>query len=123
MLRILREWLHDYQLKWDQNQQPPDDSGQIIGSQKNRHPEFKAKTENLKSQKSRLHDLLERGIYDGETYVERSKNLTKRMEECRKSLEETIVDLEKEEERQRARVNVIPRVKHVLEIYPKLENL
>ena len=65
---------------------------------------------------------MERGIYDGETYVERSKNLTKRMEECRKSLEETIVDLEKEEERQRARVNVIPRVKHVLEIYPKLEN-
>ncbi|MFD1396736.1 recombinase family protein [Kroppenstedtia eburnea] len=122
LLRTLREWLHDYQLKWDQSQQPPDDSGQLIEVKKIAIQNLKQELENLKSQKGRLHDLLERGIYDEETYIERSENLAKRMEECRKSLEETIVDLEKEEERQQARVNIIPRVKHVLEIYPELES-
>lgn len=122
LIQILREWLHDYELKWDPSQQPPDESGQLIEMKRAAIQNLNQELENLKTQKGRLHDLLERGIYDEETYLSRSKSLAERMEHCRQSIEETTADLEKEEERQRAKVDIIPKVKHVLEIYPQLEN-
>ncbi|QKG85025.1 recombinase family protein [Kroppenstedtia pulmonis] len=122
MLRILWEWLCNYQLEWDQSQQPPRDSEERIKVKKSVIHHLKQELENLKRQKSRLHDLLERGIYNEETYLERSANLAKRIEEQRKVLVETAVDLKKEEERQMDQVHLVPQMKHILDIYPELND-
>lgn len=122
LIRALRDWLHQYRLQWDPDKRPTDDSDQIIEIKKVAIQNLRQELENLKHQKGRLHDLLERGIYDEETYLERSKHLANRMDDCRRKLEETMKGLEVEEERQRAKVNVIPKVKHVLDIYDQIDD-
>ena len=119
LIRALRDWLHQYRLQWDPDKRPTDDSDQIIEIKKVAIQNLQQELENLKHQKGRLHDLLERGIYDEETYLERSKHLANRMDDCRRKLEETIKELEMEQERKKAMTNIIPQVQHVLDIYDK----
>lgn len=76
----------------------------------------------LKSQKDKLHDLVERGIYDEQTFIERNKRLTERIKDNQKKLDQLIEDYEAEKERQKARVKVIPQVKNIIDIYKQLDD-
>ncbi|PTX53959.1 DNA invertase Pin-like site-specific DNA recombinase [Melghirimyces profundicolus] len=122
LIQVLRKWLNDYELQWDLEKRPNDNSEHIIELKKVAIQNLRQEIENLKTQKGRLHDLLERGIYDEETYLDRSKHVAEKMESCRQALEENIEELAMEEERKQAKVNIIPRVKHVLAIYPELDD-
>jgi hypothetical protein len=73
----------------------------------------------LEQQKERLHDFLERGIYDEQTYLERSRNLADRIENTIGAIQQAEKDLEQEKQREKAEVNVIPTVKKVLKLYQK----
>ena len=70
------------------------------------------------SQKSKLYDLLERGIYDDETFFERSNTLAKKISEinCKinelESLNSNYKSLLDRKE------NIIPNIEKVIEVYP-----
>ncbi|SFJ82404.1 recombinase family protein [Thermoflavimicrobium dichotomicum] len=121
LLESLRDWLDQYKMQFDIADTPPQNNFKIELLEvtiKNHQQELK----NLESQKLRLHDLLERGIYDEETFLERSKHIANRMTELREKIEQALQDLEKERLKEQAQVNIIPRVEHVLDLYPKLDD-
>jgi len=73
----------------------------------------------LEGQKLRLHDLLERGIYDDATYLDRSQNLSKRIEEVRSGIAKAEEELKAEMSRSKAQKDIIPKIKNVVKLYRK----
>ena len=121
VISVLNQWLEQYELEWIESDQPNNESSTIelkVTTLNNLNQELK----NLESQKGRLHDLLERGIYDEGTYLERSQHVANRINEVHTIIQRTTVDLSKEKERLKAKKDIIPRVKHVLEIYNQLDD-
>lgn len=81
----------------------------------------------LEKQKGNLHDLLERGIYTVETFLERSTNLVQRTEEVKINLHKASEDLNAERFRENAQNNIVPKLQKVLDAYhitkePALKN-
>lgn len=73
--------------------------------------------EELNGQKEKLHDLLERGIYDEETYLNRSQNLAQRIEEKHKEILHAKNELQKEHNKDKAQKDIIPNVQNVIKLY------
>ncbi|ETT45257.1 recombinase [Paenibacillus sp. FSL R7-269] len=71
----------------------------------------------LKKQNSNLHDLLEKGVYTIDTYLERSQNLAGRIAETESALVLVREQLETEKSRTFARKAHIPLVENVLKVY------
>ena len=76
--------------------------------------ELEREQRQLKNQKSRLYDLLERGVYDIDTFTERSQNITSRLNSLQKECESLA--------RQQAAAssnlkNVIRKYENVLKLY------
>lgn len=84
--------------------------------------EMEKELEELEKQKNNLHDLLERGIYDVNTYLERSQILAERIDNTKISIENTSKHIELEEKRINAQKDIIPKVEKVLDLYPKTQN-
>lgn len=115
----LNLWLNEYRAKWDKSITPnkPDN---VINIKKRALQNLERELAELEKQKSRLHDFLERGIYDEATYLDRSKVLYERIESAQKAMHETTNALSEEIQREQAQKDIIPRIKHILEIYPNL---
>lgn len=116
LIKVLREWLKEYKLKWDKYkpEQKEDNTLQIKQTAvKNLERELKE----LENQKGRLHDFLERGIYDEETYLERSQNLAERIENTHQAIEDTKAEIKAEKQREKAQKDIIPTVENVLRLY------
>jgi site-specific DNA recombinase len=121
LITILQKWLKQYRLQWKIADRP-ENTSHNIELKETTIQNLQQERRNLESQKDRLHDLLERGIYDEDTYQTRSQQLTKRMTEVREAVEKTITDLAMEKDRSRAQIDIIPRVEHVLELYSQLDD-
>ncbi len=78
-------------------------------------------TETL-SQKDRLHDLLERGIYNTETFLERSQVIAEKLHNIRETINDTQKSIDEEKQNKKAREEIIPEVENVLDLYYKTEN-
>ena len=83
ILSALRSWLDGYALEWDnpgRNAPDPAPLSQVLR-------QMDAEISALTTQRERLYDLLERGIYDGNTFTERMHSLTQRLaqaqEQCK----------------------------------------
>lgn len=101
LLAALRTWLDEYKVKIEPENKKKVDVLPSLMKQK-------AAAE---QQKNRLHDLLERGVYDIDTFLARSKVLTDRIEKLEAAI--------KEAERQEEKTDIIPRVEKVLLNYEK----
>lgn len=76
----------------------------------------------LINQKENLHDLLERGIYDVDTYLDRSKSLTDKIEENKKAIQRTKNDIKLEDENTVSFTDLIPIIENVLENYNETDD-
>jgi hypothetical protein len=119
VLASLSDWLKEYKLQFDTNDLVKQNSKIEVYQMtiKNIQEEIKS----LQNQKSKLHDLLEREIYDEETFLQRSKSVADRLDKARNNLQKAIEDLNYEQEKMNAQVRIIPQVEHVLEVYDQLE--
>src|SRR5690606_25537345 len=99
LIAALREWLDEYRVKIE----PEKKEGTNI------LPSLIKQKAAAEQQKARLHDLLEQGVYDIDTFLARSKVLTDRIEK----LEAAIREAEQKEER----VEVVPRIEKILDGY------
>lgn len=116
VLDELERWLKSYKLEWDKHKSEHKEDSSLQVKQtalKNLKRELKE----LENQKGRLHDFLERGIYDEETYLERSQNLAERIENTHQAIRDTKAEIEDEKERSKAQKDIIPTVENVLKLY------
>ncbi|SFX54324.1 Site-specific DNA recombinase [Thermoactinomyces sp. DSM 45891] len=121
LIEVLHSWLDQYRLTWNKKDRP-ESSSYNIELKETTLRNLQQETRNLESQKDRLHDLLERGIYDEETYMNRSQHICNRISEVHQALEKTLIDLEEEQNRAKAQIDIIPKVEHALDIYPLLQD-
>jgi len=121
IIRELDKWLRDYKLQFKKHKPARKENSTLEIKQialKNLQRELKE----LENQKGRLHDFLERGIYDEETYLDRSQNLANRINNAHSAIEETKKDIAEEKKRFKAQKKIIPTVERVLDVYRKTED-
>ena len=71
----------------------------------------------LSNQKDHLHDLLEQGVYDTETFLKRSQNLQERLRQASENVNRLEKDLEREKEREAHIFQFLPSCENLLEHY------
>lgn len=117
LLEALESWLQQYAIKWSTTEQTIQDDTQISAFE-SLTKSLQQEQINLNSQKERLHDLLERGIYSEETFIERSNHIANRINQIQDGIKKNLVSLE--EEKTKAQLDIIPKVKYMLDLYPSL---
>jgi site-specific DNA recombinase len=77
----------------------------------------------LESQKSKLHDFLERGIYDVDTFIERQQNLTERINRLQEEIRVILKEIQKEEIRDNSINEYLPQLRNVIEGYKSTDSI
>lgn len=116
LMKALQSWLKEYKLKWDKHK-PEQKEDNVLQIKQNALKNLERELKELEKQKVRLHDFLERGIYDEETYLERSQNLAERIENTHQAIEDTKAEIKAEKQREKAQKDIIPTVENVLRLY------
>ena len=114
ILEALRSWLQDYKVRWASGASVKDQS--LVVKEKALKT-VEAEIKALETQRDNLHDFLERGIYDTDTFLERSKNVASRLQQAnidRDALEEDLKDAIRRYETQQS---IVPKVEELLELY------
>lgn len=117
----LEEWLKEYKIHWSKHKREFDNSSAVELKQIAYDSLLKEAAE-LEKQKNRLHDFLERGIYDEDIYLERSQSLAERMKETSAAIDRTTIELEQEKNRVDAQQNIIPTIQNVIKLYRKTKD-
>lgn len=125
LINELKTWLKEYRLTWTDNKK----------RRKNNQVELKQKAiqkidnelKNLEKQMERIHTLLEQGIYDTNTFLDRSKKINDQINETRSTRQTLLQELDYEIAREESQKVIIPTVERILELYkmtdePELKN-
>lgn len=122
ILTVLENWMQAFQLQLQAGPViPPSDSN--VPVLKKVLDSLQKELADLKGQKLKLHDLLEQGVYDAETFVERSRNITERMDRVSQSMIKAQETLEQEQKKNELPSGILPQVKRVLEVYAHTEDV
>lgn len=123
LLKALEDWLSAYMAEWEGSRPKRDrnEEAKIKALQKMVQNQNKRLNE-LTEQKNNLHDLVERKVYTIEMFLERSQLISKQIEEVKTAIAQSEKELEDENKRMTARVETIPKVKYVLEMYHQAES-
>lgn len=79
--------------------------------------------EELDTQMNSLHDLLEKGIYSIDKFIDRQKNISERLEKVESEIRNLETEIEKEQLKNKNLHEYIPAVKKVLEAYHHTDNI
>ncbi|AFK87738.1 integrase [Thermoanaerobacterium phage THSA-485A] len=118
LLQALEEWMQGYEL----DLQIEEDDSSFAEAQEKQKEALERELHELQKQKNNLHDLLERGIYDIDTFVERSTIVAQRIEETQKSIDVLVQKIE-EEKNKRDKEKILPEIRHVLDLYWKTDDI
>lgn len=126
ILQSLKEWLGEYKISWDITSPPVERISQVSIKKKALQKE-QHELDTLNKQISKIHDLLEQGIYTTDVFLERSRALSLRMDEVKEHIAILDKELKTEITREDSAVNIIPKVEKLLEVYhdlpsPKAKN-
>lgn len=115
ILLALKELLSEYKLTYKNT--TVDDSLLLLENINKSIEKIENDIRTSEKQKSKLYDLLEQGIYDNNTFLNRSKNLAERLQELNLKLVELfnkkdyILNLKNKKE------NLIPKIQNVIDTY------
>jgi DNA invertase Pin-like site-specific DNA recombinase len=121
LLDSLNEYLESYKNQWLETK-PTKKSEHTLEMWHNTLNGLKKENDMIQTQQTKLFDLLERGIYTEEIFIERSNNLAERIETNTNAIKKAQAELIDEEKRQQARNDIIPTVERVLDLYPKTDD-
>lgn len=116
LIESLKLWLSQYRSRWDSNPLPEENNTIVIIKEKALQ-HLKRELKDLNHQKNRLHDLLEKEIYDNTTYLERSRKLTERIHEAKIGISEIELILSHHLSQEKTRNSIIPKIENLLETY------
>lgn len=119
LLDILRQWVSDYDVKWKKQEPNIESSAKAL---KSSLLQTEKNISRLEKQLGSLHDLLEQGVYSIDTFLDRSKNISERLEKAKTEREEIHSKLEVAEEDTIKRQEFIPKVKHLLDVYDSISS-
>ncbi|MCC8435426.1 recombinase family protein [Brevibacillus sp. M2.1A] len=120
LLQALDKWLHDLQVKLEdtdhisENHELEYKKGALISLER--------EMKELASQKEKLFDLLERGIYDEATFLERSKRISERISETNEAILQTKQLIEHENNLIETQEKIIPEVQTVVSLIKRTED-
>ncbi|WP_100406635.1 recombinase family protein [Bacillus solitudinis] len=123
LIQALRDWLSNYKATWEEEQPETKEERPLLEVKKQALLNLEKQHEELLLQKGKLHDFLERGIYDEETFIERSQTLVKKIEEFTQLIKRTKKDITTEMERETAQQQIIPQLTYVIQVYNKLQDV
>ncbi|MCR8744383.1 recombinase family protein [Romboutsia lituseburensis] len=121
ILDSLKDWLHNYKVSLSNKEveyksNDLDNYNKIVINLRNELSE-------LDKQKNNLHDLLERGIYDVDTFIERSNNLKDRIDSISNTLNSTLEIIDYEKKKNIATTNIIPNLEYVIDQYYSIDDI
>lgn len=117
----LQQWLENYRIQWDKYK-PSKKTSNALELKEMQLKAFQKEAEELEQQKGRLHDFLERGIYDEDTYLERSAALAERISSAQQAIARAEVEVANELKQKDAQLNIIPLMKNVIKLYRKTDD-
>jgi len=82
---------------------------------------IESEIKNLKLQMGNLHDLLERGIYSTDMFLERSENITSRIDQLNEDMNTLTDSLKQNELKELNKQVIIPKIENILEVYHTVE--
>lgn len=110
----MSEWLSGYNLDWSASASSGDEA---IAAAESAVNSAKKSLSTLKSQLDRTHTLLEQGVYDTDTFLERSRLLTERITAAQSTLSSFEDSLVKVRKREESRKNIVPAVEKLIDVY------
>ena len=119
ILNSLKNWLNEYKLKWNISSDTHKKSSQSEIKRKAIN-KLQNELDVLRNQLNKTYDLLEQEIYDIETFLERSRSLSQRINQTKDNISVLEADLNVEMIREKSSVNIIPKVEQLLEVYHEL---
>lgn len=117
ILMVLREWLKEYKVTLAAEEYVDDRNPLEIYAVSIKN--LKQEISELQTQLSNIHDLLERKKYSEEFALARSATVNKRLTEAQAALNKAIAEYNQKSERIQAKTSIIPRIEHILDVYPK----
>ncbi|WP_088041180.1 recombinase family protein [Bacillus sp. EAC] len=121
LLAGLSNWLGDFKLSFT-NQSVIEDN-EIIKLKKQALKNFENELSESIKQKTKLFDLLERGVYDENTFLERSQELENRIIELNSTMLSIIDEIKNYEEHELVNALIIPKLESVLDLYHQTSNI
>ncbi len=122
LIQLLRGWLDKYKLDLatitNSNLQSSVQINVIKKSVKKLDDELK----NLEKQTNNIHDLLEQGVYTVEKFLERSRNLTNRIDEINSERKLLVEDIKQQSYREENQKVIIPKVEKIIELYDVIDD-
>lgn len=125
ILISLEQWLNEYKLQW--NIDNPSKENSQIHIKKIAYKKTEKELTTLYQQLDNTHTLLEQGIYSTDTFLERSRLLSQKIENTKQNLETLKNDIDTSIMRKQNQKNIIPKVEYLLSVYntlstPKAKN-
>lgn len=120
ILVALEDWLKGYKLEWEKSgcQSSIKQSDVLKKSLSVQEKEL----DKLYKQLSKTHDLLEQGIYDTDTFLDRSRSLSERINQVKEHIALLNKQIETEMSRENNLCNIVPRAENLLKTYRTLPN-
>ncbi len=119
ILQALEEWLKAYKLQWDIQSYNKNSFSQVEVKKKALQ-KLKAELDTLMNQVDKTHDLLEQGIYNTDTFLERSRILSEKTNQTKNNIAVLEADLKIEIMREENAVNIVPKVENLIQVYYEL---
>lgn len=120
ILAGLTEWLSGYELEWTEANSPEHRVASNAEIKQKALQRAEGDLARLQKQLERTHDLLEQGVYDVDTFLDRSRSLAEKINAAKELAASLRQEVVVEEEREANRKNIIPKVKNLIEVYHSL---
>ena len=122
LLEALETWIGGHKLKLglDETKKNAANNKSQIELKRKAVAKIDLEIATLKNQLSRIHDLLEQGVYDTDTFLDRSKEIGERIQTAENERNTIEADLQLEELREESRISIIPKVERLLDTYFQL---
>lgn len=118
LLQALSDWLSGYRLEW--SGEMPAEEKSLLDLKSKAVSNARAEAEKLRKQLTRTYDLLEQGVYDTNTFLDRSRSLSERIAAADESIAVLSAEFSEEEARVASRQHIVPKVEKLLEVYDAL---
>lgn len=117
VFEALHIWLDNYKRLMEYKPKEEENSTNMSSLLSTQIRELEKERELLEQQKSRLHDLLEQGVYDIDTFLSRNKELLERFNSNTEAISTLTTEYEKNVQRVAASKEIIPKFKQAIASY------
>lgn len=116
VLTALSNWLNEYKLHWNDRTSTPSS----IEDKRRMLKTVEQELASLEKQRSSVYDLLEQGVYDTDTFLDRSRAVAERLQATQKAHEQLAAELNRAVAHEESRQSIVPKIERLLAVYHSL---